>query len=77
MPYLRLCGVVLGGWLIARAAHIAARELAGASGDDAFWRAKLQSARFYAAQVLPQALALARTVRSGGSAVADADAELL
>jgi alkylation response protein AidB-like acyl-CoA dehydrogenase len=74
VPYLRLCGVVFGGWLTARAAQIAAHEL-GSGG--AFWRAKLQSARFYAAQVLPQALALARTVRGGGSAVAEADPELL
>jgi alkylation response protein AidB-like acyl-CoA dehydrogenase len=77
VPYLRLCGVVFGGWLTARAAHIAAQELAAGGGDAAFWRAKLQSARFYAAQVLPQALALARAVRGGGSAVADADPDLL
>jgi alkylation response protein AidB-like acyl-CoA dehydrogenase len=77
VPYLRLCGIVFAGWLMARAAHIAAQELAAGGGDAGFWRAKLQSARFYAAQVLPQALALARMVRGGGSAVADADAELL
>ncbi len=91
VPYLKLCGIVFGGWLMARAAHIAARQPgAGANpgatpgggsdnagGDEAFCRAKLQSARFYAAQVLPQAFALARIVRSGGSAVADAEPELL
>jgi 3-(methylthio)propanoyl-CoA dehydrogenase len=77
VPYLKLCGIVFGGWLMARAAHIAAQQLAAGAGDASFWRAKLQGARFYGAQTLPQALALARTVRSGGAAVADADAELL
>ena len=77
VPYLTLCGTVFGGWLMARAAHIAAQQIAAGSGDQAFWRAKLQGARFYAAQTLPLALALSRTVRSGGSAVAEADAELL
>ena len=77
VPYLNLCGTVFGGWLMARAAHIAAQQIAAGSGDQAFWRAKLQGARFYAAQTLPLALALSRTVRSGGSAVAEADAELL
>ena len=77
VPYLKLCGIVFGGWLMARAAHIAAQQQAAGEGDASFWRAKLQGARFYAAQTLPQALALARTVRSGGAAVAEADAELL
>ena len=33
------------------------------------WRAKLQSANFYAAQTLPLSLALSRTVRTGGAGV--------
>ncbi|MDE2251485.1 MAG: acyl-CoA dehydrogenase, partial [Gammaproteobacteria bacterium] len=88
VPYLKLCGCVLGGWLMARAAHIAAARLgaAGAAtaaggrasgGDQAFMRAKLQSARCYAAQVLPQALALSRVVRAGGASIAEADADLI
>jgi hypothetical protein len=78
VPYLRLCGYVLGGWLMARAAHIAAARLGGAgAGDLDFMRGKLQSARCYAAQVLPQALALARTVRTGGASIAEADVDLI
>jgi acyl-CoA dehydrogenase len=84
VPYLRLCGFVLGGWLMARAGHIAAARLgaegagAGAgTGGQAFMRAKLQSARCYAAQVLPQALALSRVVRTGGASVAEADVDLV
>ena len=76
VPYLRLCGVALGGWLMARAARIAARQRQAAP-DQAFWRAKLQSAIHYAAQTLPQALALSRMVRSGGAAVAGADVDLI
>ena len=74
VPYLRLCGLALGGWLMARAARLVATETAG---DQAYARAKLQSASHYAAQILPQTLALSRTVRSGGASVAAADADLL
>ena len=76
VPYLRLCGVTLGGWLMARAARIAAVQLQKAAGQIS-WRSKLQSARHYAAQTLPLALGLSRTVRSGGTSVAAADVELL
>ena len=77
VPYLRLCGFVLGGWLMARAAQLAATQLAGNTGERGFLQGKLQSARFYAAQTLPQALALARTVSQGGASVAAADVELI
>jgi alkylation response protein AidB-like acyl-CoA dehydrogenase len=76
VPYLRLCGFVFGGWLMARAANIAVSRLGGrgAVGEEAaFMRAKLQSARCYAAVVLPQALALTRIVRAGGASIADSD----
>ena len=77
VPFLRLCGIVLGGWLMARAAYIAAQQIGAGAADQAFLRAKLQTARFYCAQILPQALALSRTVRMGGASVADADPELI
>ena len=80
VPYLRLCGFVLGGWLMARAANIAASRLGGRGGageDAAFMRAKLQTARCYAAVVLPQALALTRIVRTGGSSIIESDADLI
>jgi acyl-CoA dehydrogenase len=74
VPYLRLCGITLGGWLMARAARIAERQQ---SADAQFRRAKVQTANFYMAQTLPLALALSRTVRTGGTGVAAADADLL
>ena len=80
VPYLRLCGFVLGGWLMARAASIAASKLGGRGGageEAAFMRAKLQSARCYAAIVLPQALALTRIVRAGGASIANSDMDLV
>ena len=50
-PYLQLFGQVLGGFLLARGARVAAGDPAGAA-----WPGL---ARFYAAQLMPPALALA------------------
>ena len=94
VPYLRLCGYVLGGALTARAAVIAAAVIDGAPpaataavsaasaaaghvGDAAFYHGKLQTARFYAEQLLPQSLGLLRVIQSGGASVADAQSELI
>jgi acyl-CoA dehydrogenase len=76
VPFLKFCGYAVGGWLVARAADIAARHLA-AGRDREFFAAKLATARFYATQVLPQVLALESTVRHGSEAVVDADAALI
>jgi len=65
VPYLELWGVVTGGWQLARAADIAARELAQKQGDAEFLRAKIATAQFYATNILPQAAALARTIDQG------------
>ncbi len=67
VPFLRLMGVVAGGWQMARAALAAERMMA--SGDKAFLEAKLATARFYADQVLVQAPGLRDTVVKGASAV--------
>jgi alkylation response protein AidB-like acyl-CoA dehydrogenase len=77
VPYLKLTGTVLGGWLMARAADVAARNLAAGSADKEFLEAKLVSARFYAEQLLPQALALLAVVKGGAGAVVEADAALI
>jgi alkylation response protein AidB-like acyl-CoA dehydrogenase len=75
VPFLKLCGFVLGGWLMAKAASIAAEKLSGA--DKEFYDAKLHTARFYAEQVLPAALGLARVVKSGATSVTETDAALI
>jgi len=77
VPYLHLCGRVLGGALMARSAAIAARRLAEGSQDAKFYRGKLQSARFYAEHLLPECLSLARTVKSGGASVVESDSDLI
>ena len=76
VPFLRLCGTVLGGCLLARSARIAAKLLASGAGDKLFCQAKLQTARFYAQQMLPQAWAFATIVKSGAAAVVNADPAL-
>ncbi len=77
VPYLKLTGTVLGGWLHAKSAAIAARKLAAGSADADFLRGKLATARFYAEHILPSAEALARVVQGGGAAVAEVDATLI
>jgi alkylation response protein AidB-like acyl-CoA dehydrogenase len=77
VPYLHLCGRVLGGAMLARSAAIATRRLGESADDASFYRAKLQTARFYAEYLLPQTLSLARTIKSGGPSVVEADTELL
>jgi alkylation response protein AidB-like acyl-CoA dehydrogenase len=77
VPYLMLCGRVLGGALMARCAALATAQLAAGAADGQFYRGKLQSARFYAEHLLPQALSLLRIIKSGGASAVEADAELL
>ncbi|HPF25980.1 MAG TPA: acyl-CoA dehydrogenase, partial [Steroidobacteraceae bacterium] len=75
VPYLKLCGTVIGGWLLAKSAAVAADKLAAKSADSSFYSAKLRTAHFYAEQVLPTAGALARIVQSGAGSVVETDAE--
>jgi len=65
-PYLRLSGLVIGGWLMARSALAASRLLGTADGADAaFLREKIATASFYAGQLLPQAAGLLPAVTAG------------
>jgi alkylation response protein AidB-like acyl-CoA dehydrogenase len=75
VPYLELCGYVIGGWLMSKSCAIAAAVTGGP--DREFYRAKMQTARFYAEQVLPRTLALARIVSSGAPSVVESDAALI
>jgi acyl-CoA dehydrogenase len=75
VPYLRMCGYVLGGWLMAKAAAIATQHKDGADKD--FYHAKLRTALFYAEHVLPIAGALAKVVIHGSDSVVDTDAALV
>ena len=75
VPYLKLCGFVMGGWLMARAAAIAGKHKDGADRD--FYSGKLRTALFYAEQVLPVTIGLARIVTSGANSVVETDAALV
>ena len=69
VPYLHLAVTVCGGWFMGKAALVAAGYLDKGEGDQAFYRAKVASARFYADQLLPQAAAFAETVIAGDAAI--------
>ena len=67
VPFLRLMGIVAGGWQMGRAALAAERTLQG--GDRNFLEAKIATARFYGDHVLVQAPALRNTVVNGAAGV--------
>jgi len=77
VPFLKLCGFTVGGWLMARAADVAAIRLAGGASDREFLEAKLATTQFYATQVLPQALALEHIISHGSEAVVSTDVTLI
>jgi len=62
--YLHMLGEVLLGWLLGQQAEIAAAALeAGATGDDVdFYKGKVLTAKFYAANVLPLVRAKAAVI---------------
>jgi alkylation response protein AidB-like acyl-CoA dehydrogenase len=67
VPYLKLCGTVIAGWLMARTAHAAITRLAHGDADAEFLDAKRITAHHYALHVLPQAGALRDTVMHGAT----------
>ncbi|CAN5807301.1 acyl-CoA dehydrogenase [soil metagenome] len=69
VPFLRLAGTALGGWLLARGALAAQGRLATRDGDPAFLEAKLITARFYAEVILPPALAELGPLKAAGRTV--------
>ena len=75
VPYLKLCGFVTGGWLMAKSSAISAPQLTGPDAE--FYSAKVRTALFYAQQMLPNALLLARVVQHGAASVTETDSRLL
>lgn len=71
-PYLRVWGLVVGGWLLAKSA-LAARELNG----DTVAGAQLPLARFYAEQLLPAASGLVGAATAGTRDLFALDADAL
>ena len=75
VDYLRVAGHLVFSYFWARMAQVALREIAGGNTDP-FYLAKVQTARFYFAKLLPETATLMRTARSGSRALMDTDAAL-
>src|SRR5690242_1074082 len=69
VPFLRLAGTALGGWLLAKSALVAQGRMAQRDGDPAFLEAKIVTARFYAEVILPPALAQLGPLKAAGRTV--------
>lgn len=63
--YLRLFGLVALGWMWLRMVKAAQAKLAAGEGNAAFLEAKIRTARFYMAKLLPQTNALFITIMAG------------
>jgi hypothetical protein len=62
VDYLRICGHLVFAYFWARMAKVA---LAKQGGGDPFYKAKLATARFYFAKLLPETAGLIRSARAG------------
>jgi len=73
VPYLRVVGHLVYSYFFARMAKIALDKL---DSGDPFYKAKLATARFYFARLLPETAMLIRQARSGAKPLLDLEAEL-
>jgi alkylation response protein AidB-like acyl-CoA dehydrogenase len=76
VDYLRVAGHLVFGYFFARMAQISLKAIAdgSAGADSKFYQAKLQTARFYFAKLLPETLTLMATARSGAAVLMDTEA---
>ena len=72
VAYLRLAGLLVSGWQMARALIVAEQKL---NDDLEFFSAKIATARFYAEYLLSQVPGAAASVLEGGTAVNSLSAE--
>ncbi|MHB1796965.1 MAG: acyl-CoA dehydrogenase [Vulcanimicrobiaceae bacterium] len=77
VPYLKLWGVVAGGWQMARAAQIAAAKIAAGDPEQAFYKAKLATCKVYASHILSQGAWLKRQIIDGSGDVMTLSEEAL
>ncbi len=75
VPYLKLCGYVIGGWLLAKSAALAAGKRPGRSASSTPPRSTPPPST--PRRCCRLAAALARVVQSGGASVVDTDAALI
>ena len=64
-PFMRLAGVVIGGYYLARSAKVAQQLLDSEEGDTDFLNDKIATARFYAEQVMPTVSGLVPAITQG------------
>jgi alkylation response protein AidB-like acyl-CoA dehydrogenase len=69
VDYLRLFGLVATGWMWLRMAQVALAKSPSAGSGQAFYEAKVATARFYFAKLLPQASSLASMIAAGAAPV--------
>ena len=67
--YLKMAGVVLGGWQMARAALAAHKHLQAGGGDMDFYRAKIGTARYFADHILSQSSSFRQAIVAGSAGV--------
>ncbi|KQT08997.1 acyl-CoA dehydrogenase C-terminal domain-containing protein [Ramlibacter sp. Leaf400] len=70
VDYLRVLGHLVFGYFWARMAQVALREIEAGNADP-FYKAKLQTARFYFARLFPETATLMRTARAGARSLLD------
>ena len=63
-PYLRMFGTTVGGWLLAKSA-VQAKKLIDAGDESDFLNAKIETAKFFSEQLLPQVSGLLPSAISG------------
>ncbi len=69
VPFLEMMGLVSGGWILARGAIEARKQLASSADDRSFLEAKLTTANYFAEVYLSQVPALLEPVVGGGTLV--------
>ena len=75
-PYLRQFGIVAGGYYLAREAAVAG-DLLSQQGEEPWLQAKIDTCRFYADQILPQAVGCAPAVKAGADQLFAIDTDML
>ncbi|RRD57818.1 acyl-CoA dehydrogenase [Comamonadaceae bacterium OH2545_COT-014] len=75
VDYLRVAGHLVFAYFFARMASVALKKQAEGNADP-FYRAKLQTARFYFARLLPETASLMRCARSGAANLMDTEEAL-
>ena len=76
-PYLRMFGTTVGGWLLAKSAIKAQELLDENTENEDFLNAKIETAKFFSQQLLPQVNGLLSSATSGSSLLYAIDHETL